>query len=372
MKTALVCVTAISATIAAMGAAEAQDAKKRERRQIDASFFERLDSNKDGIVTMDEIPDARKDSAKLIFERLDSDKDGKLTRAEFDAGMARARGRAERTRAPESARSTASPQTPPAEAQRRPDEPSRTNQPPVGAPPGSPPQDGRPGGPPFGPGGPFGGPPDLFRALDTDGDGRLSKEELSRAAEVLMKHDKNGDGILTPDELAEGLRRQPGLPGGPRPPGVPGVPGAADAGRFVDGMISRSDKNGDGKLSRDEVPELLRDRFDEIDRNKDGFIDKEELTAVGDRVRRRMREGGGPPGLQGRPGADGPASRPGGGAAINESNRERIAVFLREHDKDADGRVSAKEFGEQKGDEFKKLDLNGDGFLSPDELARGL
>jgi len=46
--------------------------------------------------------------------------------------------------------------------------------------------------------------------------------------------------------------------------------------------------------------------------------------------------------------------------------------MLRERDRDADGRISANEFGEDRAEEFKKLDANNDGFLSPDEISRGL
>ena len=61
------------------------------------------------------------------------------------------------------------------------------------------------------------------------------------------------------------------------------------------------------------------------------------------------------------------------GEADIKANRERVAAMLREHDKDADGRISRKEFPEKRSDEeFKKLDLNGDGYLTPDELAKGL
>ena len=41
------------------------------------------------------------------------------------------------------------------------------------------------------------------------------------------------------------------------------------------------DKNQDGKLSREELPEALRKNFDRVDKNSDSFISREEDAAVG-------------------------------------------------------------------------------------------
>ena len=57
------------------------------------------------------------------------------------------------------------------------------------------------------------------------------------------------------------------------------------------------DKDGDGKVSREEAPEPMRDRFDSIDSNGDGFLDQADMDAM----RRRFQEGGGAPGGAGGP-----------------------------------------------------------------------
>src|SRR5262245_17259558 len=194
MKFMLALSTGLSLITLCIRTAEEQEQKKRERPRIDASFFDQLDTNKDGIVTMDEIPPERLENAKRIFDRLDSDRDGKLTRAEFEAGMARARARVKSESAQSKRPEPTQERTPPAtqakpDEPRRPEENSRPGQQPLGA---------RPGAPPFG----FPGP-DLFRALDSDNDGKLTKAELARAVDVLTKYDKNGDGVLTREELAE-------------------------------------------------------------------------------------------------------------------------------------------------------------------------
>jgi hypothetical protein len=53
--------------------------------------------------------------------------------------------------------------------------------------------------------------------------------------------------------------------------------------------FDRFDTNKDGKLSRDEMPEFVRDRFSEIDTNKDGFVSRQEDDAF-------FRNGPGGPG----------------------------------------------------------------------------
>lgn len=80
-------------------------------------------------------------------------------------------------------------------------------------------QDGPPGGGPGGQGGPGGGQPPklpLLTALDADGDGEISAAEISNAATALAKLDKNGDGKLTRDEF---MGQRPGGPGGQGRPG---------------------------------------------------------------------------------------------------------------------------------------------------------
>ena len=60
-------------------------------------------------------------------------------------------------------------------------------------------------------------------------------------------------------------------------------------------MVQRMDKDGDGKLSRDELPEQFRSGFQRSDANKDGFLDKREMTASMVRLRAMRRGAGGGP-----------------------------------------------------------------------------
>ena len=124
-------------------------------------------------------------------------------------------------------------------------------------PPGQPGRGGSPGG---------GFPPlPILAALDADGDGELSAKEIDNSATALRTLDKNKDGKLTRDELLPAVRE--GGPAGPNP------------GELVARLMA-FDKNGDGKLSKDELPERMRGLLARADSNKDGFVDKDELTRL--------------------------------------------------------------------------------------------
>jgi len=81
------------------------------------------------------------------------------------------------------------------------DKPGQPPPPPEGGP-GGPGGHGGPGGPGGrGPGGPPPPPPILLMVFDTDKDGTLSADEIKKASESLAKLDKDGDGKLSKEEL---------------------------------------------------------------------------------------------------------------------------------------------------------------------------
>lgn len=140
--------------------------------------------------------------------------------------------------------------------------------PPPGAPSGQ--RDFRGGPPGQIPGGPP--PSPILEALDTNGDGELSTDEISKAPEALKKLDKNSDGKLTQDELRPQFDRGPGGPGGPsgqNAAGGPDRPGDAPRGpgRFGGPGGNRGPRQASSELNtvaKDDAERKAVQAIDEI------------------------------------------------------------------------------------------------------------
>ncbi len=55
--------------------------------------------------------------------------------------------------------------------------------------------------------------------------------------------------------------------------------------------LKAADANNDSKLTKDEAPDFLKERFDRVDNNSDGFLDETEMR----QMVRFMSQGGGDP-----------------------------------------------------------------------------
>jgi Ca2+-binding EF-hand superfamily protein len=168
----------------------------------------------------------------------------------------------------------------------------------------------------------------LFMALDLDGDGVISTEEIAHAPESLAALDRNHDGRITPDEIRPRLlRRQAGDEGeaGPRQ------------------YLRRADEEGPGPRK------LFRETDEEGSEPRIVF---RETAADGSGPRLRLR------------GAD--EERPIGAVV------KIVSPLFKALDLDGDGILSSEEIANS-WLSLLELDLDGDGALTLDEVrpARG-
>ena len=117
---------------------------------------------------------------------------------------------------------------------------------------------------------------EMFKQMDKNGDGAISKKEFEAFHNALFKEmDANKDGKLTPEEMdAEHHSKMQ------EPCEV-----------SFDQRFDESDINHDGALSKDEAEigmPMLFAHFDELDTNKDGKISKEELAASVKKMHEKM------------------------------------------------------------------------------------
>ena len=107
---------------------------------------------------------------------------------------------------------------------------------------------------------------------DKDGDGRVSRAEADAAADARTnewfdKLDLNKDGYVTPEEARQ-LRETR----------------RSEMQAKMDEHFKAADANNDGNLSLDEVQAnmpKLAERFDKLDKDKNGLLSKEELQRRG-------------------------------------------------------------------------------------------
>jgi len=195
-----------------------------------------------------------------------------------------------------------------------------------------------------------------FKEADKNGDGKVTKDEFPGAPERFANLDKDGDGGVTLEEMTAAMKGA-----------GPGGPGEKGGKR----MFQRFDKNGDGKVARDEFPGGDA-TFQQMDKNGDGFLSAEEVEAMA----------GKGPGKSGKPGKPGEPGKPGGpttpegqpmpgGDGMGPTPPGGGGGFgglFAALDRDHDGKLSRAEFpgGD---DEWRKLDRDGNGWVTPDEAG---
>jgi Ca2+-binding EF-hand superfamily protein len=136
--------------------------------------------------------------------------------------------------------------------------------------------------------------PDRFKALDKNGDGKVSSSEFTGPEPMFARLDADKDGFVTQDEVSKllsNVQQGVGQPANaPKPaetvkPTETPKPKSAETPLAKTGAATKAqaarrimamDKDGDGKISKAEF--LGRpERFERLDANKDGFLTKDEL-----------------------------------------------------------------------------------------------
>jgi hypothetical protein len=161
-------------------------------------------------------------------------------------------------------------------------------------------------------------PSPLIEALDVNHDGVIDSNEIANASAELLTLDKNGDGKLTQDELRPQRPPQNGghQSGDDQPPGPPPNGGQDDNAAQSDGdhhgqggpdgmkghrpmppVMQALDVNHDGVIDADEIANAPAE-LKTLDKNGDGKLTQDEL-----RPPRPPQDGGGDSG-------DGPPSGP--------------------------------------------------------------
>ena len=212
----------------------------------------------------------------------------------------------------------------------------------------------------------------VLAAIDADGNHEITTVEMKNAFDSLKALDTNKDGKLSRDEI------HPEMAGGGR-----GRPNDERAGRQRGGgnhsdvaeRMQRLDKNNDGSISKDEVPARMEQMVARFDANKNGTLDKEEVASMvkqlsadasaqgrGGPGAGRPEPGGHGPIGQGREG-QGPGGRAGGGPGTQgPGGRGAHGPSGRE------GGLGGPPTPEQFVSEALEFDSNKDGKLSKEEL----
>lgn len=101
-------------------------------------------------------------------------------------------------------------------------------------------------------------------------------------------------------------------------------------------ILEAADANKDGRITQDEYGAARAKLFSKLDRNGDGFIDKQDKP-------RRLRP--------------------------QKEGEDRLAEFMGEYDTDGDGRISQVEFNNHPMQGFERADTDKNGELSAAEIA---
>ncbi len=222
----------------------------------------------------------------------------------------------------------------------------------------------------------------IFARLDRNRDGVIDFAEMRRARDGWVAQvDRDGDGRISRDEFLSAP-----------PHGAGGRVSPLHRARRAK-VFARIDMNRDGSIDAAEREASLKRWFARRDLNNDGRLSYEELRAARKRwLAWRGTERGQHAGRQGAPQGDAGRQR---GIARYDRNADGAVSFaelraaradrMEAIDRNRDGRVSYDEFVNRSGDRgagrrrghwrarlFVRIDRNRDGYITPDEHAQAL
>jgi Ca2+-binding EF-hand superfamily protein len=114
-----------------------------------------------------------------------------------------------------------------------------------------------------------------MKAIDTNGDGKLSSEEHAAGAkQTFDAMDSNGDGKVTAAEMEAAQERTSGKE-------------TSKAEMRAANKIKVIDRDGDGVLTEVERASAVRTMFEALDTDKDGSISQSEVLAGHAQVKRK-------------------------------------------------------------------------------------
>ena len=126
---------------------------------------------------------------------------------------------------------------------------------------------------------------DIFDRMDKDGDGKISQSEAEANAMSRFKDiDANGDDVVNDEDIdarIDAMKEEN--------PDVPDQRFERQK-QVLKAQFKRLDDNGDGKLSADEYKQSAMSRHENLDKDGNGLVTKEEIQKVRQQMQKQIKK----------------------------------------------------------------------------------